>query len=427
MMRAGAGETKKSPAAQVPEPGWRVLRWPGLARPVVLEEGTGLEQELAAVLRGWSPAAETQAHPREPAIACVVRDGHGRGAEGRERLALHSVHRPVPYRGLERASAICALVADLGQAWFGERPGTLALHCGAFRIGGRLVAVSGPPRAGKSTLIARLTAEPGIEVFCDDILPVLEDGRAVALGIAPRLRLPLPDTASVAFRAHVAATFGPRDRRYGFVCAGSIAPHGTHAPLTALVRLERCAAGPARLFAMGRDAALTEVLSRNMAEQETPGGAFARASGMLRGVRTLRLVYADLEDAVALLGRAFGTARGLGACLTAAGAEPGPDRAAPPAAREADFDPDRKVVRTPGVAMRRRGGSAFLWHPGGAAIWQLNPVAHAVWAMLDRPDSARGIATALADVFAGVPERQLCGDVARLIGGLVSAGLARPV
>lgn len=42
------------------------------------------------------------------------------------------------------------------------------------------------------------------------------NGIAIGLGIAPRLRLPLPDTVSPAFKAHVARHTGPRDNRYAY-------------------------------------------------------------------------------------------------------------------------------------------------------------------------------------------------------------------
>jgi hypothetical protein len=399
------------------------MRFPGLARPLVMQAGTGLELVLAEVLRGWEPDVTLTARPQGRALACIFPE-----APGDEGFAVHSAFAEAPFRALETASTVCAMVADLGQGWFDERPGTLALHCGAFSIGGRLVAVSGPPRAGKSTLVARLTAEPDVEVWCDDILPVMPDGTAVGLGIAPRLRLPLPDDASAAFRDHVAATLGPRDGRYGFVCAPRVAAHGTRGRLSALVHLDRRPGAPARLHALAADAALTEVLTRNMAEQETPDQAFARATALMRGLRAFTLVYSGLEEAVALLRRAFGAGRDADACLTPGEPEPvvpdtntGKSEIAPQAA----LKPDVVVARAPGVAVRRMGGSAFLWRPEGTAIWQLNPVAAVVWALLDIPGSAQEIGAALADVFPQVPRDVLTADVATLLDGLVGEDFVR--
>jgi hypothetical protein len=399
------------------------MRYPGLARPLVMQVGTGLDRALAEVLRGWEPDVEVTPRPQGRAIACVYPE-----APGEEGFAVHSAFAEAPFRALETASAVCAMVADLGQGWFDERPGTLALHCGAFSIAGQLIAVSGAGRAGKSTLIARLTAEPDVEVWCDDILPVLPDGMAVGLGIAPRLRLPLPEAASAAFRDHVAATLGPRDARYGFVCAPRIAGHGTRGRLSALVRLDRRDGAKARLHALGSDAALTEVLTRNMAEQETPDEAFDRASVLLQKLQAFTLVYSDLEEAVALLRRAFGAGRDVQDCLTPGEAEPDvaeSDDVGAMVAGDAALEPDIVMARSPGVAIRRMGGSAFLWRPDGIAIWHLNPVAAGVWALLDIPGSAREIGASLAEVFPQVPLETLVADVAILLDGLAEEGFVR--
>jgi hypothetical protein len=403
--------------APLPEvaPVWQVLTFPGVAGPLVLPDGAGLEAGLAQVVRGWTPACDSTVRPKGEALACAVPDGAGNGT-----FTLHSVNFETPMPRLAAASVICGLVADLGQSYFEEKPGALALHCGAFRWGGRLIAVSGPPRAGKSTLIARMTAEPDCEVFCDDILPVRPDGQGVALGIAPRLRLPLPEGASAAFREHVEACLGPRDARYGYVCAGTLALHGTLAPLSVLVKLDRRAEGPARLHPLAVDEALTELLQRNMADQATPDAAFARGAALIGGMTCLRLVYADLEEAVALLRRAFAADGGLEGLVAEEPAVPAEETARTRAA----FDPDAVVARTEGVAVRRLGSSAFLWRPEGTMIWQLNPIAAAVWALLEIPGSAREIAEALAEVWTDVPGETLLADVVDLLDGLVAEDFA---
>lgn len=410
------GDNRPRPARDA-GPGWRVLRYPGLSRPLVLQEGTGLERGLGQVLRGWEPQVEVTRVPAGQALACLYPE-----APGEEGFALHSAFADAPFRGLEPAGALCGLVADLGQAYFDERPGSIALHCGAFRMGGRLIAVSGQSKAGKSTLTARMTAEADVEVYCDDILPILPDGRAVGLGMAPRLRLPLPEAASAAFRAHVAEYMGPRDSHYGYVCSPNLAPHGTTARLSVLVKLDRRAGGPARLYRIGRDVALTELLQRNMAEHDSAEETFARGAALLGGLTAVTLVYSDLEEAVALLRRAFGPGGTLDACVTPGAPEPGEVEAELPAERP---DPDLTLARARGVAVRRMGGAAYLWRPDGTMIWHLNPVAAAVWALLDIPGSAREIAEALAEVFADVTEERLLSDVADLMGRLFEEGFLR--
>lgn len=394
------------------------LDYPGLSLAVVLDEASSLEPLLDRVIRGWSPRRR----------ALSAREGRALTRAGQRRSHLRltpegfearSFYMEPAMSGLGGASAVCTVLADLAQDFFDSRPGMVALHCGAVRFGAGLVALTGPKRAGKSTLVARLTAEPDLQVFCDDVLPVLPDGRGVALGIAPRLRLPLPDRASPAFRDHVARWMGPKDERYGYVCAPNVAAHGATAPLSAFVLLDRRAGGPARLHRLAPDDAVHHLMAQNMADLGGAAGTFAMARRLAGALTCLRLVYADLDAAVALLRRAFGGTGRLdpGLALGAEMADP------PPPPPEAAPVASGTVWRRAGpVAVRGAGQSAFLWAPGSDTVWRLNLVGRAVWAMLAAPATAAELAEALAEVFPDEPRARLEADVARLIGGLAAAG-----
>jgi len=114
---------------------------------------------LATVLHGWRPVPATG---RAATRVSAAPDGYD----------VASDYLDTPMTGLPVASAVCAVIADLVQSWADERAGMLALHAGAVRTGAGLVALTGPARAGKSTLTARLGLEPDGQVFCDDVLPV---------------------------------------------------------------------------------------------------------------------------------------------------------------------------------------------------------------------------------------------------------------
>lgn len=397
-------------------PAWHVLHFPGVSPPIVLPDQAALTDGLDMILRGWVPHVETTDAPSGQALACLVPES----AE-EQTWTLHSLHLDQPMPRLAVASAVCGLIADLGQQFFEERPGSLALHCGAFRLGGQVIALTGAARAGKSTLIARLTAEADVEVLCDDVLPITKDGQAFGLGVAPRLRLPLPDRVSAAFRAHVAHHLGPQDARYGYLCAPNVAPHGTMAPVAALVLLDRRSDLAPGFHAVGKDEALTELLRRNMADLLTPDRAFQKASMLISDINCVRLIYDDLEDAVALLRQAFDAPGPLESRVAV-----GPEiPVLPPAIHDPSrLSRDERVRRNDGVAVRRLGASAFLWHPDGTVIWQLNPVAAAVWALLEIPGSARDLAEVLSDLFPEVPTETLTEDIVSLLQGLVEADFA---
>ena len=405
--------------------GWVALRLAGMAQDVILPDCREVHAGLAAVLRGWP--GQTRPVPEEGPEGPKGRSGllTEPGRPGRYLVA--SPYLDDPMRHLPLASALCALLADLSQALVDETPGLRALHCGAFRAGDGLVAVTGAHRAGKSTLIARLTAEAGVEVFCDDVLPITAEGEGIALGIAPRLRLPLPQGTSRRFADHVAAHSGPRDDRYAYLCAPGLAPHGARAALRTMIVLDRRPeATAARLHHVDPGEAFQHLVARNLGLFQAAEDAVASLEDLLAGLVCLRLVYSNLEEAVALLRRAFA----LGAL---------PDPAVPIAPAEPDAPrpvedlpepcaPDQAWARAEGVALRRIGGDAVLWRPGEAMVWQLNPVAHATWEILgEGPATAEEIGAVLVEVFAGEAAPRLAGDIGRLLAGLAREGLVEAV
>lgn len=405
------------PARVRTHPGPHCLTFAGVADPVVIRGAPDLVAALGRVLKGW-PCRVTDAASRQagPGVLASV-------AASRKGLTATSRYTDAPLPGLSLASAACAVVADLSQGYIDSQPQLRALHCGAVEVNGRLVVLTGAHRAGKSTLIARLTAEPDMRVFCDDVLPVLPDGQGLALGIAPRLRLPLPAAASPAFRAHVAQWAGVQDARYAYLSTPMQAAHGAQAPLSAIVVLDRRADGPARLHAMATDVALRNVLARNMAGAATAEAAFAQMHALVKDLHCLRLVYSDLEEAVTLLRSAFGGPSSLNPEVPV-----GADQTDPPAP-PADLrpaDPHQVWRQNPQVARRQVAESQFLWLPDDPTLWHLNPLAGAIWTLLEIPGSATDLAEALAEVFPAQPKGGILSDTALLLAQLAAQEMILP-
>lgn len=385
------------------------LLFPGLDRPVALTGAAPVADGLARVLRDWIPQPTvSRARP-----ISMVRGRPGRGFDA------DSPWLDRPFRRLSVTSAVNSICADLCETWVDGRPDHLALHAASVMIGGRLVALAGTARTGKSTLAARLTAEPGMVLWGDDLLPLDAAGAGMAMGIAPRLRLPLPAAATAAFAAHVARHLALRDRRYGYLSAALVAPHGTRAPLSAFVALVREDGAPARLHRIAPAAAVARILHHNMGQPGGRGLLYDRAAALAASVDCLMLVYSELEEAVALLRAAFAPATGIGVPVGPPLAGGSAD-AAPPA------DPALVWRRAPGTALRRRGDLVWLWQAGDRAMFHLNPVAAAAWHLLARPHSAATIAAVLADAFPDVPEATIAADMAGLLGTLDAAGLVVP-
>lgn len=414
MMTGPGRNTQAGAATGGPRTLRRLLHYPGVSVQVALQAAPDVEIALGQVLNGWSPHGNALA---------AVKDRQSSVQGGPTGYRAASCYLEAPLEGLGVAGAACAVVADLAQDYFETRPGLVALHCAAFRYGDRLIALTGPSRAGKSTLAARLTMETDMQVFCDDVLPLLDDNQAIGLGIAPRLRLPLPDGCSPAFVAHVRRHMGPRDDSYGYLCAPTVAPHGTRTPLSVLLILDRRANAPARLHEVGDDDALHYLLAQNMSDLHSAERAFDRLCGLLSGLSCLRLVYSDLEDAVALIRRAFHGA-----------ARPSPETRIGPALPDAPpLTPGNPALsasiswsRKPDVVIQPKGSSAFLWQPGKQQIWHLNTLGLAVWTLLEIPGSAQDIAMILAEQFPDEDKDRLICDVGALLDALADGHLIEP-
>lgn len=397
------------------------LHFPGTDLTVALVDAEPVRQALAGAIRGWTPQSLPVSAPASAPAPASAQSHVARGGQGFD--ATSPFHEDT-LEGLAPASAACAVIADLAEAFLDARPGHLAVHCGAFGMGGDLVLLTGPSQAGKSTLIARLTAEPDVTIFCDDVLPLDADGQAIGLGIAPRLRLPLPQAASARFRDHVARVPGPRDARYAYLSAANLVPHGTRGRPGTLIVLDRRPEAPARLHRMPPDEALHHLLAQNMGNLGDAGTGFDAARATLARLTCLRLVYADLEEAVALLRARFSATPPPEGRPEDGPALDLPLQAPPTAAarRTEAVDPALVLRHAPGIALRRLGQGAFLWTPSDPVIWHLNPVGHAVWALLAIPGSARDIALTLQEVFPDIPPDRLTRDVAALLGDLRAEG-----
>ena len=197
------------------------------------------------------------------------------------------------------AGAIFSLVAELILAFVDEQPQPLCLHCGAVECDGQLIVFPNTEQAGKSTLLAQLASD-NQRVFADDALPLSAKGtRGMALGIAPRLRLPLPASASSAFRAFVEVHRGLSDHEslYLALPPGLLAPYGTTASIGAVVLLDRKMSGTPRLEPTPRENGLQHLIIQNFARAGTSLASVDVLHALMRRVPCFTLAYSDLQDA----------------------------------------------------------------------------------------------------------------------------------
>ena len=374
--------------------------------------------EFAAALKAAAPDwpfAVSQAHGAP--LAIVTEQAGGFSLAVRSNDPIHTT----------AVSAACGAMVALAGVWVDERPDQLCFHSGAALFDGRLIVFPNRYRAGKSTLIARLAAM-GLTIFGDDILPVSADDNAgVALGLAPRLRIPLPETATRTFRNFVEEHSAASDGRYCYLRlgAGLLAPRDVAAPLGAVVLLERTEQGRPELRPASKSAALQALIERNFARAAPSGALLDRLYRLMDRLPRLTLRYSNFEDAAELLVATFASWPPHIAVSDEAYEEvlppAGPDIAKGVTLAQS-FPPEMPMIRNAAVVLHQVEGSIFLASPDGLSIHRLNATGAGLWNLLTEPVSQDQSIDVLCEAFPDADRRAVADDVSRLFSALSRAG-----
>jgi hypothetical protein len=262
--------------------------------------------DLPTIFQGW----KIQLHSRigKPNLhAHVVKM-----ANGRYRWHSNNMPRPEAWDSEPPTSAMDVIcdVHDVLFDWFlKDNPRHLCLHAAAVRMGRGLVCFPSVHKAGKSTLCVALAAV-GQTVYSDDVLPIEpRENSGVAMGIMPRLRLPLPANLDRSLRDFIADRKGPADRDWLYVKlrGAEVSPLGQQAPITALVFLDRKRQSRAQLKPVDKSEMLRELILQNFADQIPPVSIMDRLLAMTKNAQCSRLQFDRISDGVNLLVDAFDT------------------------------------------------------------------------------------------------------------------------
>lgn len=321
------------------------------------------------------------------------------------------------------ASAACSLAADLLSRRLEHDAELVGLHCGSVEINGRLALFPQGSRAGKSTLSTAFAAA-GYRIFGDDVLGLTPDGEGVAMGVAPRLRLPLPASLPAELTRYIGRHAGPSDDRYRYVLPfkGGLAQSGETCPVGALVLLERSDT-PVRLEAvpLSPGDGLLQLLCQNFARETAPQALMARFLPLMERVPCLLLSYSD----------PLAGARHLASVLEGEGdagaIEPEP-MFAPPENNARLLPVERTTLwqHGTGVDTYPLGDELFLIQLSAGVIHRLNHTGRLVWQLLgEEPLAVDELGALLAEHFCR-PEAEVGDDVAALMAALHGAGLVEP-
>ncbi len=212
-------------------------RAPGFAsptRPVIVDAPQALLDLTRAQAPHWPEAqgADNAVH-----VTALTAD------DGSVRFTASSYDAPdvVLPPGLLAANGLIGTVIG---AFVAADPDWVCLHAAAVAIGQGdrrgLTVLLGDTMAGKSTLAMALAAN-GARLWCDDRLPLSRNMQGLALGLRPKLRLPLPDSAPAQFAAFVDAHGTAREGSMVYLAleTETQAVFGEVLPVRRLITLER--------------------------------------------------------------------------------------------------------------------------------------------------------------------------------------------
>jgi hypothetical protein len=389
----------------------------GLSAPLRLVNADAVARLLPDIMTGWPWAKHSSDPARQPFFSIT-------GQPGSDRFLCENHVEPAPPRLFDAVNAACDAVAALAQALPAERTQLLCLHAAGVVVSGQLLVFPNVRRAGKSTLSAAL-AMAGSPVFSDDVLPLfLNEAGAIcglAMGIAPRLRLPLLDAVGQDFRDWVTVTPGPQNRQYKYLALAGQPAHGDSLPVASFVILDR-QEDPiaAQLTQVPPDMAMDALLHQNFTRDRHSGDVLQVMADLLAVRPVLRLTYADLEDAVDCLAKGFArtTLAPPPAMTPAFRFRPAPVEAVPPA-----LVADAPVRQRPDVTARTIGEVLYLADPEGRAIHRMDRLAAAIWDLLEAPAQPDEIEDLLVKAFPATDRSRIAADLRDLLAALAAWAL----
>lgn len=399
------------------------IHFSGLNGTVALEGADALKPMISDILAQWPHTHDPSPHAK-PFVTLRAQSPH--------KWSLILDEAPEAPRHWDQVNVICDLIAEMAWERLRSDPALLCLHAAAAEFAGRLVVLPNARRAGKSTLAAAL-GRLGHRLFTDDVLPITIDAETkmflgVANGVAPRIRLPLPEDFSDELRTWIDQDPGPFNKQYKYLVNCPIAPGAQMMPLGAIVILDRqndpC---PPSLSELPVEEALSTLISQNFARTLHSGTILKSIDTLAKHLPTFRLSYHNGEDAAAFLS----THEAFQTLPAARHSSANPHNRQAPLQDlgqvAAAFDPSLQYVQVAGVTETGAGEEHFLADGTGLAIYRLNAGSAAIWRLLAEPIALDEAIDVLTMAFDTVDEAQISSDCERLLRALTAANLIVPV
>ena len=411
----------RSPTVR-PMPETRLIQFIQSDAPIAVEGCPEVLDHLRRVLPFWPfeelDHAETDA---EPFLTI-------RHSENRYHLTSPYLDAPKVIR--DAVDVACSVAAQLAQSGNRAHPDWLCCHTAAVEFSGQLVMLPAIHKTGKSTLTACLAAMDH-RIFTDDYLPISVDDagliHGISSGIAPRLRLPVPEDFSDTLKAYFAAHMAVKGWQYGYLSMTpeTLGKRGDRRPIGAVVLLDRDTEG--NTLTSIEPASQADVLRRLIIQNFAREGNAARALKILHfisdTVPLYSLRYSNAEDAAKTLSAYFAGGQNLaeapvpfagdlGAALPETYANPG-----------SAIDLAQPVARSPDVTDIAVEDQRFVVDHKGYAIHHLDAMSGAVWTAIETPQTAAKVTDMFAHAFPDQDRTLIAKDIERTLRQFAARGL----
>ena len=397
------------------------LSYAGLNAPVRLDGADALLPLLSAALPSWPVTVSDMAPSQQPFASL-------RGqSDGMYEINVYADASQA--RRWDAVNVVCDFVAEMAWEKLRSQPDLLCVHAAAVQFGDRLVVFPSSRRAGKSTLTCAL-AHQGQTVFTDDYLfiDIAADGamNGTANGIAPRLRLPVPDGFSEVFNRWATADQGPSNKQYKYLTEAPLATGGASLALGAIVVLDRQDEPVTpRLDPIDQATAMDSMIIQNFARSLHAGIILQSIETLTANLPTYRLVYHCGEDAAAFL-RSSELLHDLPVAKLVDAKPPTQAPLEELEQRPMPFDPVAAYVQRVGATESHIDGAHFLADRSGLAIHRLNSGSAAIWRLLAEPTSLQDVVEILTVAFPDTKPDQIAADSLAALQQLTAARLIEP-
>lgn len=392
-----------------------LLKFDSLRQPVQLAHGMKVLPHLMRVFARW-PYREIPKIGNPDAIINVLHQ------DGRYEVEAPWLNGRLRFDG--PAEVAQGLATHVARAWFQQRRDLLWLEAAAVLFGNQAVVFVGGPSSGKSLLAASL-AVGGNTVLADSILPVWPDGQqGVGLGMAPRLKLPLPVELRDPLRGLVRDRLDSGNDAVGYLRAedGMIARFGETARIRAFVMLERSVSQPAAFAQASSGKLIKRLLLNSFGDSMNAEALLQRVEKLANDAPCYRLAWSDPQEAASALRARFAAWRTPDTEVE----EQRPVAHQPKARRRwtGPRDPSGRQFRhRQGLTERLVDADLFLVGPGGQTIYHLNGLGAGLWRLLDGTHGLEDIVTVLKEAYPDVDPAAVEGDVRTLVSDLCERGL----